>query len=199
MGQRCGAVLGRRALATRSAPAGALVVCSAEGKGAPIRGTEPAPAVERMHASGGPQPGRKKIAWVGSVYTVMPFVRTPEEVCKSLFEAAPAEASPARPKPQCKRLRASLLRDAQQSTQPALDEVFGWMAREVQGRTPAGRHPIVMVMDGQETLWDAGLKHLPEERFEVIEVLDVASTSPRISGKRRTCFTQWAARGRSAG
>ena len=27
-----------------------------------------------------------------------------------------------------------------------------------------------MVMDAQETLWDAGLKHLPEERFEVIEV-----------------------------
>jgi hypothetical protein len=49
---------------------------------------------------------------------------------------------------------------------------------------------MVMVMDGQETVWDAGLKHLPEERFEVIEVLDVASTSPHISGKRRTCFTR---------
>lgn len=156
-----------------AAPAGALVVCSADGKGVPMRCAEPAPTVERMHTSGGPQPGRKKIAWVGSVYTVMPFARTPEEVCKSLFEAAPAEHSPERPKPQCKRLRASLLRDAQQSTQPALDEVFGWMAREVQGRLPEGRHPIVMVMDGQETLWEAGLKHLPEERFEVIEVLDL--------------------------
>ena len=161
------------ALPPPAAPAGALVICSADGKGAPIRGTEPAPVVERMHTSGGPQPGRKKIAWVGSVYTVAPFVRTPEEVYKSLFEASPADTSPERPKPQDKRLRASLLRDALARTQPALDEVFGWMAQEVQSRTPEGRHPIVMVMDGQETLWDAGLKHLPEERFEVIEVLDL--------------------------
>jgi hypothetical protein len=29
------------------------------------------------------------------------------------------------------------------------------------------------MMDGQETLWKAGLKHLPEERFAVIEVLDL--------------------------
>jgi hypothetical protein len=66
-----------------------------------------------MHTRGGPQPGRKKIAWVGSVYTVAPCVRTPEEVCKSLFEAHPADTSPARPKPQGKRLQASLLREAQ--------------------------------------------------------------------------------------
>jgi hypothetical protein len=30
-----------------------------------------------------------------------------------------------------------------------------------------------MGMDGQETLWEAGLKHWPEEHFEVIEVLDL--------------------------
>jgi hypothetical protein len=125
-----------------AAPEGALVVGSAEGKGAPIRGVEPAPAVERRHASGGPQPGRKKIAWVGSVYTVMPFVRTPEEGCESLFEAPPADTSSARPKPQGKRLRASLWRDALARTQPALDEVFGWRAQEGQGRTPQGHPPL---------------------------------------------------------
>jgi hypothetical protein len=163
-----------------AAPAGALVVCSADGKGAPIRGSEPIPAVERMHARGGPQPGRQKIAWGGSVYTVAPFVRTPEEVCKSLFDAPPTEASPARPKPQCKRLRASLLRDTEQSSQPAWDEVFGWRAQEVQSRVPQGHPPIVMVMDGQETLWEAGLKHLPEERFEVIEVLDLLHVTSRL-------------------
>jgi hypothetical protein len=124
-----------------AAPAGALVVCSADGKGAPIRGAGPAPAVERMHTTGGPQPGRKKIAWVGTVYTVAPFVRTPEEVCKSLFGTPPADTSLARPPPHCKRLRASLLRDTQQSSQPALDEVFGGMAQEVQSRTPDGRPP----------------------------------------------------------
>ena len=53
-------------------------------------------------------------------------------------------------------LRASLLRDTQQNSQPALDEVFGWMAQEVQSRAPEGRHPIVMVMDGQETFRSVG-------------------------------------------
>jgi hypothetical protein len=148
-----------------------MVVASADGKGAPMRGAQPVSPVERMHACPGPKPGGKKIAWVGTVYTVEPFIRTPEAVRKALFETPTAEVS--RPKPQVKHLRASLLRDTESRSQPALDEVFGWMARQVECRNPGGRKPTVMVMDGQETLWEAGLKHLPEERFEIIEVLDL--------------------------
>jgi hypothetical protein len=73
------------------------------------------------------------------------------------------------------------------------------MARQAESRASTGRNAIVMLMDGQETLWEAGLKHLPEERFAVIEVLDVPSTSPRISGKRRTGFTRWRVAGHPAG
>jgi hypothetical protein len=135
--------------------------------------TEPAPAVERRHTSGGPHPGRKKIAGVGSVYTVMPFMRTPHEGCESWFGTPPAEAFPTRPPSPCKRWRASRWREVKQSSPPAWDEVFGGMAQQGQGRPPEGRPPLVRVMDGQETVGEVGLKHLPEERFEVIEGLDL--------------------------
>jgi hypothetical protein len=126
------------------AEAGSLIVCSAEGKGAPLRGPEPAPAVKRRHPTGGPQAGRKQIAGVGTVYPGAPFVRTPDEVCESWFEAPPADPSSARPKPPCNRWRASRGREVKQRSPPAWDEVFGGMAQQGQARTPQGRHPIVL-------------------------------------------------------
>jgi hypothetical protein len=97
-----------------------LVVGSADGKGVPIRGTEPAPAGERMHASGGPPPGCKQIAWVETVYMVAPFMRTPEEGCESLFDMPPADPSPARPPAAIQARAGESVADTPQRSQPAL-------------------------------------------------------------------------------
>jgi hypothetical protein len=85
---------------------GALMVCTADGKGIPIRGAARAAHIEDTKPSKGPKPGRKKMAVVGSVYTVDRFQRTPEEVLEALFRvpgAASDNAPPCRPKPLFKR------------------------------------------------------------------------------------------------
>lgn len=154
---------------------GTLTVCSADGKGVPIRGAPKTPLMADPPSKAGPKPGRKKIALVGSVYTVDPFIRTPEAVLQALFRTPGERAKPpdVRPPPCFKRLRASLIRDAEGTGEPSFDEVFGWMAREVRTRNPEGQKPIILLMDGQESLWDRGLIHLPEDRFQVTEILDL--------------------------
>jgi hypothetical protein len=153
----------------------ALVVCTADGKGVPIRGAATLPVMAEPPAKAGPKPGRKKIALVGSVYTVDPFIRTPQAVLEALFRP-PGESAKmpvARPAPCFKRLRASLIRDAAGTSKPSYQEIFGWMASEVRTRNPEAQKPIILLMDGQHSLWDAGLTHLPEQHFPVTEILDL--------------------------
>ncbi len=65
--------------------------------------------------------GQKKVSLVGAAYTVDPYKRTPEEVLKALFRDSkkPSEPPPSRPKPLFKRIRASLLRDAADTSKPS--------------------------------------------------------------------------------
>jgi hypothetical protein len=46
------------------------------------------------------------------------------------------------------------------------------MGLEVKLRTAIAKQPILLLMDGQEALWNAGLKHLPEQ-LNVTEILDL--------------------------
>jgi hypothetical protein len=123
----------------------------------------------------GVRPGTKKMALLGSVYTVDPYERTPQEVCEALFRSprSAPERLPARPRPCFKHVRAALFRDEADTTAPQIDTIFGWMAQEVVVRGMDGQRPLVLLMDGQESLWNAGLVYLPEEGFEVIEILDL--------------------------
>ncbi len=154
---------------------GALMVGSSDGKGLPIRGAAPTPVMAEPPLKAGPKPGRKKIALVGSVYTVDRFVRTPEAVLNALFRSPGESSDPPeeRPPPRFKRVRASLIRDAAQTSKPSSDEIFGWISRELSTRDPTGQRPIILLMDGQESLWNSGLSHLPEEQFRVTEILDL--------------------------
>jgi hypothetical protein len=154
---------------------GALMVCTADGKGVPIRGAATVPVMAEPPMKAGPKPGRKKIALLGSVYTVDPFVRTPQAVLEALFRTPgeSAKAPEARPEPCFKRLRGSLIRDAACTSKPSYQEIFGWMASEVRARNPEAQKPIILLMDGQHSLWDAGLTHLPEQHFQVTEILDL--------------------------
>ncbi len=47
------------------------------------------------------------------------------------------------------------------------------MAHEVSTRDPLAQRPILLLMDGQESLWNTGLSHLPEDQFQVTEILDL--------------------------
>jgi hypothetical protein len=159
---------------------GGLLVCTADGKGVPMRRGAQQARIEGARPGKGVRPGGKKMALLGSVYTVEPHLRTPQEVLEALFRRPPgadSKSTPRRPQPCFKRVRATLLRDEAQSTQPQLEAIFGWMAQQVTVRNPTGQKPLVLLMDGEETLWKAGLEYLPETRFEVIEVLDLLHAS----------------------
>jgi len=155
---------------------GALMVCSADGKGVPIR-RPPEEAVEKpqnpLSTEKKEKTGRKKVSLVGAAYTVDPYRRTPEEVLEALFrdQKDPSARPPARPKPLFKRVRASLLRDAGDTSRPSYEEIFGWLAQEVRERNPHGHKPLMFLMDGQESLWNAVMAHLPGVR--VIGILDL--------------------------
>jgi hypothetical protein len=47
------------------------------------------------------------------------------------------------------------------------------MAEQVAQRNPNGMSPVVLLMDGQESLWQAGWRYLPETLAEVTEILDL--------------------------
>ena len=71
------------------APDGRFLVASADGKGVPIRKpptTAPRPIDDPQ---AGPQPDRKKMAIVRAVYDAQPYVRTPEQVGRALFQFTP--------------------------------------------------------------------------------------------------------------
>jgi hypothetical protein len=69
---------------------GELLVCTADGKGVPMRGGAKAPKGIEPPATAGMRPGTKKMALIGAVYTVNRFLRTPDEVLEALFREAPA-------------------------------------------------------------------------------------------------------------
>jgi hypothetical protein len=153
---------------------GEILVCTADGKGVPMRGGGKAPKGSEPPTTGGVHPGTKKMALLGAVYTVAPFIRTPEEVLEALFrDAADGEPPPSRPRPCFKSVRAALQRDGMDSTEPQVQTIFGWMAEQVRARNPAGKKPVVLLMDGQDSLWKAGWDYLPEELADVTEILDL--------------------------
>ncbi len=152
---------------------GEILVCSADGKGVPMRGGATALMEAEPPSTGGMRPGTKKMALVGASYTVDPFVRTPEEVLDALFQQSPADEPPSRPTPCFKYVRAALQRDDMDSTEPQVQAIFGWMAEQVTQRNPEGNKQVVLLMDGQDSLWKAGWDYLPEELTDVTEILDL--------------------------
>lgn len=146
---------------------GAIIVNTVDGKGVSMRASETAG-----------QPGKKKMALLGSVYTIDPNVRTPDEVLEALFaDASTSEKTPSttRPKPMHKQIRACLVRDAQDTTAPQTTAIFQWMAHQNAERNPDDSKPSVVLMDGQTSLWDAAWKFLPGE--DVAEILDIIHVS----------------------
>jgi hypothetical protein len=131
---------------------GQVLVCTADAKGVPMRRRAQQARIEGVRPGKGMRPGAKKMALLGSVYTVEAHFRTPQEVLEALFRPPGTPSKSGRPEPCFKRVRAALLRDEAESTQPQLQAIFGWMAQEVARRDPQGKKPLVLVMDGQESL-----------------------------------------------
>jgi hypothetical protein len=141
-------------------PPEAILVDSVDGKGVCMRPRE----------TGGER-GKKKMAILGAVYGIEPYVRSPAQVLAALFAEASAPPNSARPKPLDKHVRACLKRDEADTTALQNEEIFAWIAQQNARRDPAQHHPTVVLIDGQTALWDAAGVHLPGEH--VTEILDL--------------------------
>lgn len=127
------------------------------------------PATSPGRATTGPKPhhrrgkgekaNKKRMAAVGAVYTIGAFPRTADEVVN---EVDREEATPRRPQPRNKHVRAELL--------VGKVALFLWLADEVLRRNPDGTKPVVFLSDGERALQEHQEEFLPAG---VISILDL--------------------------
>ena len=157
-----------------AAEEGALFVVSADGKGVVLRrGAEDAAAP--AYRTKGDKASQKRMATVGTVYSVDRYPRTPEQIVAALFRDGPRPEAD-RPEPCHKQVWASLL----QADVPlsGMEAVFVWLRWELGRRNPGNARPGVYLSDGQESLWEAQEQHLGA--CGLVGILDLLHVTPRL-------------------
>jgi hypothetical protein len=154
-----------------AAEEGPLLVVTADCKGVPLvrkalppeEATDtPLPALANRRRGKGEKANKKKMAAVGAVYTIEPFVRTADDV---IDEVMRKEARERRPRPRNKRVRAELL--------VGKVALFLWLADEVIRRNPHGSKRVIFLSDGERALHDRQGEYLPEETICILDLFHV--------------------------
>jgi hypothetical protein len=158
-----------------AAEEGQLVVVTADCKGIVMRG-QATPTVCGGERPAGQRVNGKRMATVGAVYTVDPYVRTAAEVVAALFRD-PDYAPAPRPEPCHKRVWASLPQDGP-APRSSIAVVSDWLWWEFAQRNPELQRPTVCLCDGQEALWQACGEAVPDP--ERVDVLDLLHVTPRL-------------------
>lgn len=158
-----------------AAEEGQIVVVTADCKGVVIRG-QGTPTVCGGERPAGQRANQKRMATVGAVYTVDPYVRTADEVVAALFRDPNYQAGP-RPQPCHKRVWASLPREGPQP-KSSIALVFDWLWWEFAQRNPRLQRPTICLCDGQEALWEACAEAVLDE--DRVDILDLLHVTPRL-------------------
>jgi len=161
---------------------GDLLVVTADGKGVPLVQADAARLCcfeERPR-----RPGNRRMATLASVYSVDRHVRTPEDIIAALFrdEREQPNRGAVRPKPCHKRVIARFPKVFEELAEKPISGsiiALSWAAAEVEQRRRTGQ-PLVRLMDGQTSLWDAADACLVDERdpgpvFDILDIVHVAS------------------------
>lgn len=138
-----------------------LVVAAVDCKGIRIRNlpdTTPSKDPNR--------PAKKRMATVAAVYTIAPFVRTPEDIVKELRPKRHLQVVSPRPRPEAKRVWASLERSK--------DEVFDEVATELDARDPDSIKTRLALIDGERALQDRALL------LDLLLILDIFHVIERL-------------------
>jgi len=111
-------------------------------------------------------PGNRRMATVASVYTVDPHIRTAEEITEALFrdEADPDASKPSRPEPANKATTAHMPEmvddgDGSDLRISGIHVAMAWMIGQITQRRRPGQ-VLIVLMDGQESLWETMKLHL---------------------------------------
>jgi hypothetical protein len=150
-----------------------LLVTTADGKGVPMR----RPLEERVRRgprrAKGEKANKKKMAYVGAVYSIDPFRRTADDV---IDELARKQRAADRPVPQHKQVWAEMTRVAEGQSCTGRQRLFVEMAIAAHQRDPTRNKTLVCLMDGEASLWDVQREWLSRavgilDLFHVLERL----------------------------
>lgn len=153
-----------------------LLVATADGKGVPLVKKDNCPVAAFEKAK--KRPGNRRMATVTSVYTVDPHIRTSEQVIAALFRDE-TENQHTRPLPKNKHTMAHFATthedgDTELSVS-AIYEGTSWISQQVDARR-AAKQTLVLLMDGQEGLWDAANVCLEgQNHIEILDIIHVSS------------------------
>jgi len=160
---------------------GPILVISADGKGVVMRREDLREATRKEAArtrhklrhrlSRGEKRHAKRMATVAAVYTIAPYVRTPEAVLGCLAPQHGREP-PNRPRPERKRVWASL----EQEPDAVLREAF----REARRRDPDGQKRWVALVDGNAPQLDILKRLFRREGYRPWIVLDFLHVAERV-------------------
>ena len=123
---------------------GSLLVAAVDGKGIPV--VKPASPQPAFRLTKGQKTNKKRMATVATVFTRVPWVRTPQQVLERLFptERQTRGDKAVAPRPENKRVWASLVK----GKSAVIDEV----AAEMDRRDPAGALTRIALTDGERAL-----------------------------------------------
>jgi hypothetical protein len=132
-------------------PEAEVLAMAIDGKGVPM--VKEQPAERKVRLGRGEKLSRKKEAVVSAVYTIAAQPRTADDI---LREVCDKETPPKRPKPQNKRVRATL---------DGKENAIAWARADAERRDPDHRKPRVCLMDGSVGLWTLALVILAGATF----------------------------------
>jgi hypothetical protein len=123
---------------------GSILVAAVDGKGIPM--VKPGGAQPTHRLTKGQKANKKRMATVATVFTRAPWVRTPQQVVESLFPSRRQvdSGAPTPPRPENKRVWASLLRDK--------TAVIQEVAEEMDRRDPSRSLTRLALADGERAL-----------------------------------------------
>jgi len=173
---------------SEAAARGEVLVVTTDGKGVVMRhedlreATRTAAEVSehklQTRLSAGEKRNRKRMATVASVYTVAPFVRTPREILSRMQGPHAPEAR--RPKPEDKRVWASLEKEPKQ--------VIEAMMEEGERRDPERRKTWVAVVDGNRSQRDLLQREARRRGVRLVIVLDIVHVIEYVWGAAWALF-----------
>jgi hypothetical protein len=165
---------------------GPLMVVTADGKGVPMRRPEEEDGPRPHHRrTKGEKANKKRMACVGAVYSIDPFVRRAEDI---IDEVLRDKKSKERPRPPHKHVWAELTREFEDEPPVTAKEgLFCHLTDELTARNLGHDRPVICLMDGERALWDARAVYFPEavgvlDLFHVLERLWAVAHCFRAEG-----------------
>jgi hypothetical protein len=171
---------------------GELLVFTADGKGVPLvkEDAKRVPAFDKVE-----RPGNRRMATLAAVYTIDPYVRTPEQIVAALFRDDKGPRPKDRPQPQFKHVTARFTSmredpDGELWESNGTIEAFLWAEEQIAARRRLGQK-LLRLMDGQASLWDAADNCLNVPPEDIIDILDILHVSSYVWKAAKVFYPHW--------